>query len=292
MKCYICLEDNINQEHINHCLSKQISQYESISEKKNHIVDNFGLNELTAKQVKALTYCKRKSKVFSNNVYGNLLIRFINKGLTENELTKTIEYIKIKAPITINFNMEVLGKALSEDIKYKSRFEVNNIKEYGARQQWEDILFNHIYNKDTEPFERVKYGALNILNHPDGLAVCKSYGDSFMVLKNHIKQRATFTLGDSSKMEIHLCMADNFCNILLYLDNVKLLDDVIAVATGSNKFGNYMGEYIECQIHGNILYHRDVEKICVNRRYINDSAMVHYLEEFKQINKVPYEWTQ
>lgn len=288
MKCNLCLEDNIDQKHIDECYNKQVNQYKSLSKSISN--DKDGLKELTSKQIKALTYCKKKSRVFSNNVYGNLLIIFINKGLTENELKQTLAYIKDIAPITINFKMEILGKALGEDIKYKSTFEVNNIKEYSYRQPWEDKLFNRIYDKDTEPFERVKYGALNILNHPGGLDICKCYGDSFIVLKNHIKQRATFTLGDSSKMEIHLCMADNFCNILLYLDDINLLNDVIAVATGQNKFGNYLGEYIECQIHGNILYHRDVEKLCINSRHKNDSVMVHYLEEFRSINKVPYEW--
>ena len=290
MKCNLCLEDNIDQKHMDECLKKQIIQYKSLSNSKSLSDDQYGIKELTPKQIKALTYCKKKSKVFSNNVYGNLLISFINKGLSEDELKHTLNYIKDKAQITINFKMEILGKALSEDIKYKSTFEVNNIKEFSARQQWEDKLFNRIYDKDTEPFERVKYGALNILDHPCGLEICKCYGDSFIVLKSHIKQRSTFTLGDSSKMEIHLCMADNFCNILLYLDDVNLLNDVINVATGKTKFGNYMGEYIECQIHGNILYHRDVEKICINSRHKTDSAMVHYLEEFRLMNKVPYEW--
>lgn len=283
MKCHICLENNIDQKHIDDCLNKQIKQYQSLN-------DPFGLKELTTIQVKALTYCKKKSKVFSSNVYGNLLIRFINKGLSGNELKITLNYIKNIAPITINFNMEVLGKALSEDNRYKSSFEVHNTKVLVGRQQWEDKLFNRIYDQETEPFERVKYGALNILNNPNGLEVCKNYGDSFIVLKNHVKQRATFTLGDSSKMEIHLCMGDNFCNILLYLDDNKQLDDVIEVATGKQKFCNYLGEYIECQIHGNVLFNRDIEKLCINNRHKTDSSMVHYLEEFRLINKVPYEW--
>lgn len=252
MKCDICFEDNVDQTHIDECLTNQVKQLKLLEQKKSP-VNNYGLDDLTEKQSKVLSFCMKKSKVFSNNVYDNLLIRFINKGLTENELKRTLEYIKNKAPITINFKMETLGKALSEDFKYKSAFEVYNTKNWSNRQQWEDKLFNRIYDVNTEPYERVKYGALNILNHPGGLAVCNCYGDSFMVLKNHIKQRATFTHGDSSKMEIHLCMANHFCNILLYLDDINQLNDVIDVAIGKKPFGDYLGEYIECQIHGDIL---------------------------------------
>lgn len=290
MNCNICLENNVDQQHINECLKKQISQYQSLSVLKSKSDDDIGLHDLTPIQIKALTYCKKKSKIFSKNVYDNLLISFINKGLTENELKTTLEYIKHKAPVTINFSMDILGKALSEDDRYKSRFEVYNTDDLPSRQQWENKLFNRIYDKTTKQFERVKYGALNITNRPNGIQACTAYGDSFMVLKNHIKQRATFTLGDSSKMEIHLCMADNFCNILLYLDDCNLLDDVINVATEKVTHADYLGEYIECQMHGTVLYNRDIKKLCINRRHINDTLMVHYLDEFSLKNNVPYEW--
>jgi hypothetical protein len=264
----------------------QINEHEAMCYKKNDI----GLKNLTAKQIKALDYCIKKSKVFSKNVYGNLLVRFLNKGLTEENLQQTLEYIKNYAQVTINFRMDILGKALSEDSKYKSRYEVYGLTTNAGRDQWENTLFNRIYDETTQPFERVKYGALNITNDPLGISTCRVYGDSFMVLKNHIKQRATFTHGDSSQMEIHLCMADNFCNILLYIDDA-LLESVVQIATGKINYATSSPNlYIECQIHGDLIFARDVEVLVINGAQRYDPIMLHYLEQFEKKNGVRYVW--
>lgn len=251
--------------------------------------DDTGMNNMTSKQIKALDYCTKKSRIFSKSVYGNLLVKIIELGFTENDLQQTLDYIKNTTEITINFNMESMAKPLSEDYKYKSRYEVHNLASFHGRDQWEDILFNRIYDHTALPGERVKYGALNITNYKYGGA--KVYGDSFMVLKNHIKQRTTCTLGDSSKQEIHLCMPNNFCNILLYLDNASVTD-IMNIAIGRTKTAAPTLEYIECQIHGDVIFARDVEMLVINSRHKNDPTILQYLKQFKRNNGVNYVWNE
>jgi len=65
-----------------------------------------------------------------------------------------------------------------------------------ARHQWEDKLFGGHYNH-AKPFERCKYGVLNIHNDPNGVASCAGYGLSFMVLKE-VRLRTTFVSMDSA----------------------------------------------------------------------------------------------
>ena len=51
-----------------------------------------------------------------------------------------------------------------------------------TRTGWEDRLFNKHYH-DAKPFDRVKYGCLNIVNDPKGVNAANAYGDSFVILK-------------------------------------------------------------------------------------------------------------
>lgn len=252
--------------------------------------DDIGMKNLTPKQIKVLDYCIKKSRVFSKSVYGNLLVKIIKLGFKESDLQHTLEHIKNVTSITINFKMEVMAVPLSQDSKYKSYYEVHNVTSYPARDQWEDTLFNRLYDHQTTlASERVKYGALNITNSNTGGAV--GYGDCFMVLKNHIKQRATCTYGDSSKQEIHLCMPDNFCNILLYLDDTSVTN-IMNIAIGKISSAIPTSEYIECQIHGDLIFARDVEMLVINPKYKNDPNMVKYLKQFKINNGVPFVWNE
>jgi hypothetical protein len=65
------------------------------------------------------------------------------------------------------------------------------------RINWEDRLFGEYYHSAT-PFERVKYGVLNMVNDPNGVAACRGcYGDSYLLLRD-VRLRCTLTSKDSS----------------------------------------------------------------------------------------------
>ena len=58
-------------------------------------------------------------------------------------------------------------------------------------------MFNKKYSRATD-FERVKYGVINFTNDPKGVSIASMYGPSYFLLKEHVRERCTFTDMDSS----------------------------------------------------------------------------------------------
>lgn len=58
-------------------------------------------------------------------------------------------------------------------------------------------MFTNRYSK-ASPFERVKYGTINLTNDPNGVQCCSGYGASYFLLKEDVRKRCTFTDMDSS----------------------------------------------------------------------------------------------
>ncbi len=51
---------------------------------------------------------------------------------------------------------------------------------------------------DATGFERVKYGTMNFTNDPKGVNACQGYGQSYFLLKPHVRDRCTITDMDSA----------------------------------------------------------------------------------------------
>ena len=58
-------------------------------------------------------------------------------------------------------------------------------------------MFTNKYSA-AKDFERVKYGTINFTNDPAGVSACRSYGNSYFLLKSDVRERCTFTDQDSS----------------------------------------------------------------------------------------------
>lgn len=61
-------------------------------------------------------------------------------------------------------------------------------------------MFDKKYSKAAD-FQRVKYGVINFTNDPKGVNSCASYGQSYFLLKQHVRERCTFTDKDSSNSD-------------------------------------------------------------------------------------------
>ncbi len=79
-------------------------------------------------------------------------------------------------------------------------------------------------------FERVKYGTMNFTNDPRGVRACSGYGQSYFLLKEHVRKRCTMTDMDSSSSSATICTF-RFCNHLL----AKLSDNEIRAAFEGSK---------------------------------------------------------
>jgi len=248
---------------------------------------------LTKTQHQALLYCLKKSKIFSKNVTPNLVARFIDKNLTINDLKNVRNYIKNKMQLVIHFNAAKVMKFLCKDTHYRNQYETKTSggsMDLVMRTSWEDNMFNSIYHNDIDGSERVKYGAFNITNNPKGATCCRSYGSSYMVLKNDVKKRTTMVYGDSSCKQLHIGTFRYFDNILYYI-NDKLLNDVIEVALSNKGIEsiNYTN-YIEAQYHGPIEFKYDIASLYIDKKHQEDLNIMRLLNLFSKKNGVKYVW--
>ena len=144
------------------------------------------------------------------------------RELEGHQLEALLTYVSTKAPILIYFNPRTTLQHLLDGTHYKNQHELT-IPSSGAlshlpsRDQWENRLFHGAY-ASAEASEKPKYGCLNITGHKCGLFAAENltnvgpademkrygpmatqYGDSFLMLKREVRNRATWCHRDSSK---------------------------------------------------------------------------------------------
>lgn len=109
-------------------------------------------------------------------------------------------------------------------------------------------MFDNKHHYAT-PFERVKYGTINFTNDPKGVRACVGYGQSYFLLKSHVRNRCTVTDMDSSSPSATIATFQ-FCFHLLN----KLSDAELKAAFEGSKANEVesicIGAYKEIQIHG------------------------------------------
>ena len=82
-------------------------------------------------------------------------------------------------------------------------------------------MFDNHYNKASD-FERVKYGVINFTNDPKGVGICAAYGKSYMLLKEHVRERCTFTDQDSSAQNSSIATFKYCFKILSKMNDAEL----------------------------------------------------------------------
>jgi hypothetical protein len=271
--CFIEIDTEIINYHIDECLALNDIHIEHKKIYKKH--------KLSEVCKKAYKYCTKKSKILSKYIYPNLLMKFIELDYTEDDLTTVIKYIQNEAPITINVRNETIINYLVNDDHYKNCFEIGDTHKAvstDVRFCAESNMFNKLYDK-CDAIDRVKYGSINLFDSENGNPTCLAYGDVVLVLKNEIKKRTSFTIGDSFEMQFHI---GTFQYSSIFLINIKdpLIHALISFVKTRKKLASYeilylykkglykKGEcaYIEIQIHGLIRLNEDIEKIIINKK--------------------------
>lgn len=179
-----------------------------------------------------------------------------------------MRFLRDEAPIIIHVAMEKTLHFLVSDSHYRNQFETStsggstNLSMSGGRRGWESRLFNKLYDSSTG-FDRVKYGVLNIVKDPAGIASCSSYGESYMVLKN-VRLRTTFADQDSSSASASLATCEYYSHVLTHYTDAEL-KAVMEVALGRSAWrpSTSMGSYKEVQIHGEVRLKDHVECLVV-----------------------------
>ena len=293
--CFTNIDDTSYDAHIIDCEKQQIELYNNLAKPKEQPKEPLKDAktepkeiELTDRQQKALGFVFKKSRIFSKNTYLDVLCKFKDRGLGKDELETVINYIK-NVPVVIHVSTTTISHLAREGV-YKNIFEITNSgkgQSYNtSRFDWEKNMFNSIYD-DAEAIEKVKYGALNLLNNPNGVPSAYSYGNSYLLLKNHVKQRITFVCGDSSQKQMQIATFDNNVILLNILD-YKLLDEVIEIALNKKNSSPTNYAYIEAQIHGPLIIGRDIQMLYVNKHYQNDNSIKTILDSFYKNTGCPY----
>lgn len=285
---------------------------------KSYRIKKFTLNSeliknLTDTQIKALQMVFKESKIFSKIHERKILSKLESYGLTQYDLQNVITYIQEKVPIIIHTFLRNLKKVCNDN-KYRNAFETgitNGSTAFIDRKDWENNLFQKIY-ANSPSNERVKYSALNITNDPRGDRVCHVYGDCYLILKEHVKERASFIFGDSSWRSVFcistfkypLAMLNEMPIQFLYhltklasdnLDKNKIHQHASAkyIATSKErelslpiKYESMDFKYIESHIHGDILLERDVQCVVINDKYKNNEEVQTILTKFVENHNV------
>jgi hypothetical protein len=155
-----------------------------------------------------------------------------------------------------------------------------------ARNDWENNLFGKIYS-DCSPTERVKYGVINILSTKNGVSCATSYGCAYLILSDHMRDRISFVHGDSSMKQPHLATYKNFYHIIYYLSDA-IVSAMMEGAKKGSECQNVSYNYIEMQIHGDLLFNRDIKGIILPRSFEKNKATMEKIYTFCRRNGCIY----
>ena len=221
------------------------------------------LSGLTETQIRAVKYIVDESR--KNSIQKEY--ELFNKIQNADHLQKLLLYIRDEAPIIIHIDIANLCDTFMKDKYYRNLFETGHSKGTNcttSRTTWENRMFNYIYDEKTTPFDRVKYGVLNVLNDPYGVNACYSYGNSYFRLKR-VRLRTSFADGDTSSATSTLSSCEYYCHILAKY-NQEELNATLDVALNRKKYVNssIISVYKEVQIHGPVDLSENVEALVVN----------------------------
>ncbi|QNE22777.1 DUF3626 domain-containing protein [Kribbella qitaiheensis] len=180
--------------------------------------------------------------------------------------------------ITLNFHPDRMTRgrpillALAGDGSYRSQFVTGTsnggLTAYagGDRWRWESRIFAGAYD-ESPASERPTYGALNFRRNPLGAA--PRFGSAHFRLTSETLARATFCYPDSVFEPAAFGVAAGMSLIdLADADHQDALDD-----------------YIEAQVHGQLLLERDTEALVLDPSYRGTSV-----EEAARRLPCPLEW--
>ena len=221
----------------------------------------------------------------------------ISNELFENAVDKIKAHAKIGLhfhPDRSNSNMKIVAESLLEQGIYKSQFETfisnGSTSAYpgGERDLWEKRIFGGAYQLDgTTNNQRPKYGALNLMLHPDGPA--PRFGSCYFLLSPKVSYRSTYTYLDSHQnpkekgtyKEFDLILAALLEETFLRdfaigernLTPARLINHLLIniekpFTDPANKEPNRnLNHYIEAQVHGDISLKEDVEVLVADSSF-------------------------
>jgi hypothetical protein len=249
--------------------------------------------KLSKSQLLALDHITQYARNHKNEAEQTLSHILLMSNVERRTFEEAVTKLKKHARVALHFHpdrpdpmMRSIAEALLEQGIYKSQFETllsnGSVSAYpgGERDIWEEKLFGGAYqiNGSTNS-QRPKYGALDIMLHPDGPA--PRFGSCYFLLSPEVSQRCTYTYLDSHQdpkekgtyeefdLILDALMRDTFVSDFAIgqrsLTVRKLIDHMLVNLEApfqdpSIKEANRnLNHYIEAQVHGDISLKEDVD---------------------------------
>lgn len=281
-----------------HYIGEQDESYKPRDYPEDHVLlqdkERNAMMKLTRHQMIAVKFTFSSSQTESDDIMPALITRCSGLGYGPEAIFQTLQYIRDRAPIIIHVSMIRTLQHLVNDTHYRNLFEVltsggsSCIKQ---RAGWERRMFNGVYD-DSKPFDRPKYGVLNVLNDPNGILACKHYGQSYLLLKK-VRLRTTMASCDSASAGTKLACCEHYAHVLnSYNDNE--LTTVLKVGTGSIPWDSskVISAYKEVQIHGPVKLDEHVEALFVHSSHKGNSTIENLLDQFRLTHGVNVIWME
>jgi Protein of unknown function (DUF3626) len=228
-------------------------------------------NLLEPCQQRAVQYVRQQAEQMHNQALPFLMDRIMHLGFEPEDLQICLQYIRDDAPIIIHLT-EVTLTQLTRDTHYRNLFEVHTsggCKDKSKRATWETTMFGNCYDDHCPPFERPKYGCLNITGDIAGVRSARRYGNCYLTLHEHVRQRATFFDRDSGGFVAQRTLATNeyYAHILNEYNHLDL-QAAMNVACNARVGGarSWCSVYKEVQIHGPIQLAYDIQAVSLPGR--------------------------
>ncbi|MCA1054227.1 DUF3626 domain-containing protein [Rossellomorea aquimaris] len=275
---------------------------------------------LTSSQQQALDYFT--AYAFTYKAEAKATIQHILKmsNITDELFEHAVHQMKTTAQIGVHFHpdrptatMLNVADSMLKHGEVKSQFEtlISNGKVSplpgGDRDLWEEKIFGGAYQSNHAKMnERPKYGALNLMLHPDGPS--PRFGSCYFLLAPNVSSRSTFTYLDSHQNPFEKGTYQEFDLILAALleelftresalgeknlTPTRFIHHVFSSIKKGRRgsvANRNLNHYMEAQIHGPISLEKDVEVLVADPSFKN-TTVGKTLEQICSRYSINLEW--
>lgn len=248
---------------------------------------------------------------------------FGRAGLPSDLVDTVLDALRAHARVAVHFHPDRLfrdDRTVAEGLRdvgaYRNQYDTGisggSLTAFpgGERHRWEEDLFGGAYSEDALS-ARPKYGALQLLRHPDGPA--PRFGSAYLLLSAEATERSTFTFQGSQEstalrqsgpldvMEPVLAallrtaegggeVLGRQCSGVADLVG-HLLQDLPRLFSNPprGKLGRALDSFVEAQVHGPVHLAEDVERLVADPVYL-DTKTGNVLREVAREYGVALSW--
>jgi hypothetical protein len=241
---------------------------------------------LSSFQKRAWITIKKRAKNAHYAALNCLISKYKVLGISGKETKGILQWIEKECQISCHFKAEISLQKLTEDTEYRNLFEVGNSNgdtSLAFRIAFERQLFEDTFNGCPNK-ERVKYGTIE-----DGMGpmLVQRYGQDCFILKQDVKNRATFISGDSANWKQSIPPGTfKYCAHILLLFKKEELMGLYRASCGKKNSLRFHS-YKEVQIHGKIRIGYDVELVRFSLK--SSQKMFSLIDEFSKVHNCKVE---